>query len=258
LKIWVLFLLPSLLFAQNLKISDKRSAQRILDGEFGKVGQTFFCGCDFFRKDINLKSCGFSFEKYFDRQKRVEWVSVVPEELMAQSFPSFKGHQNCKRVKSLPTRSNMRSMGFSTSYYNYTTTPKPFEGIECVRKEEKLFNRMESDLYNLVPENGAINALKGNASLADIEIFAPQFGKCNLKILNNRFTPPTSLKGDVARIFLYMDSSYPRRKIISDREKKLILYWNKVDPVSKEECERALKIQEIQGNANPFVQKFCK
>jgi deoxyribonuclease-1 len=55
-----------------------------------------------------------------------------------------------------------------------------------------------------------------------------------------------------------MDSSYPRRKIISDREKKLILYWNKVDPVSKEECERALKIQEIQGNANPFVQKFCK
>ncbi len=258
MKNWILFLLPSLLFAQNFKISDKKSAQRILDEEFGKIGQTFFCGCDFFRKDVNLKSCGFSFEKYFDRQKRVEWVSVVPEEAMAKSFPSFKGDKKCKRVESIPTRSSMRSMGWSTSYYNYTTTPRPFEGIECVRKVEPLFNRMESDLYNLVPENGAINVLKGNARLADIEVLVPQFGKCNLKILNNLFTPPSSLKGDVARIFLYMDSSYPGRKIIPDREKKLILYWNKVDPVSKEECERALKIQEIQGNANPFVQKLCK
>jgi len=151
----------------------------------------------------------------------------------------------------------MRSMGNSPSYFNYTLTPKPFVGIECVRKVDERFNRMESDLYNIVPEVGAIAALKKESRLADIEVFVPQFGQCNLKILNNLFTPPSSLKGDVARIFLYMDGAYPNRKIISSQEKKLIDYWNKMDPVSKEECQRARKIQEIQGNENPFVQKFC-
>ena len=251
-----LLLFPSL-FSQNLKISDARSAARILNNEFGPSGKTFFCQCPYFRKDINLKACGFSFEDFFDRQKRVEWVPVVSPESMAKSFASFGGHESCKRVDRIPTRSSMRSMGNSPSYFNYTATPKPFDGIECVRKVDALFNRMESDLYNLVPEVGAIAALKKETRLADIEVFVSQFGECSLKILNNFLTPPSLLKGDVARIFMYMDWAYPGRNIITPAEKKLIEKWNRMDPVSKEECERARKIHEIQGNENPFVQKIC-
>jgi len=252
-----LFLFP-LLFSQNLKITDIREANRILNNKFGPSGSTFFCQCPYFRKDINLKACGFSFEEFFDRQKRVEWVPVVSIDSMARSFDSFKGHQACKRVNQIPTRSRMRSMGGSGSYYNYALTEKPFDGIECVRKVDELFNRMEADLYNLVPEVGAITILKKDAQLADIEVFIPQFGNCNLKILNNLFTPPSSLKGDVARIFMYMDWAYPGKNIISLSQKKLLENWNRMDPVSKEECERARKIHELQGNENPFVEKLCK
>lgn len=254
--LFYLLLLP-LLFAQNQKILDHKAAIRILNEEFAKTGETFFCKCPYFRKDVNIKACGFTFENYFDRQKKVEWVAVVPFESMARSFISFSGHENCKRVERIPTRSSMRSMGNSPSYFNYSATPKPFNGIECVRKVDELFNRMEGDLYNLVPETGAIAAIKKESRLADIEVFMPQFGACNLKILNNLFTPPSSLKGDVARIFLYMDWAYPNRNIILSNEKKLIEYWNKMDPVSKDECQRARKILEIQGNENPFVQKYC-
>lgn len=255
--LFYLLLIP-LLFSQNQKISNFRSATRILNEEFGKTGETFFCKCPYFRRDINLKPCGFSFENFFDRQKRVEWIPLVSAESMARSFASFAGHESCKRVERIPTRSSMRSMGNSPSYFNYTTTPKPFDGIECVRKVDELFNRMEGDLYNIVPEVGGISDIKKDAKLADIEVFVPQFGKCNLKILNNLFTPPSPVKGDVARIFLYMDWAYPNRNLISPREKKLIDYWNKIDPVSEEECQRVREIQKIQGNANPFVQKYCK
>ncbi len=257
MKVWPFLLFSSLLWGQNQIISDYKSALRILNEEFGNSGKTFFCQCDYFRRDINLKSCGFSFEKYFERQRRVEWVPVVSPEIFAKSFSSYKGHEDCKRVKSIPTRSSMRSMGFSTSYYNYTTTPKPFDGIECVRKVDRLFNKMEGDLYNLVPENGAVNVLKGSSRLADIHILIPQFGACNLKIINNFFSPPSSVSGDVARIFLYMNWAYPGKIELTSEEKKLIDYWNKVDPVSSDECQRASKVQKIQGNANPFVQKFC-
>jgi deoxyribonuclease I len=251
-----LLLFPTL-FSQNLKIPDARSAIRILNNEFGSTGKTFFCQCSYFKRDINLKSCGFSFEGFFDRQKRVEWVPVVSVESMAKSFASFGGHESCKRIDRIPTRSSMRSMGNSPSYFNYTLTPKPFDGIECVRKVDALFNRMESDLYNLVSEVGAIAALKKESKVADIEVLVPQFGKCNLKILNNLFTPPSALKGDVARIFMYMDWAYPGRNLITTSEKKIIENWNRIDPVSKEECQRARKIHEIQGNENPFVQKIC-
>ena len=254
----IFLLLFPILFSQNLRIENKSQAISILNNEFGGSGKTFFCECPYFRRDINLKPCGFSFDKFFDRQKRVEWVSVVSEESMARSFKSYGGNESCKRIKDIPTRSRMRSMGRSVSYGSYTLTPKPFEGIECVRKVDELFRRMESDLYNLVPEVGGIGELKKESKLADIEVFVSQFGSCNLKILNNLFTPPSSLKGDVARIFLYMDFAYPGRNIISLKEKKLIDQWNKMDPVSKDECERARKIQEIQGNENPFVNKLCK
>jgi deoxyribonuclease-1 len=55
-----------------------------------------------------------------------------------------------------------------------------------------------------------------------------------------------------------MDHSYSGRNFILPTEKRLIDFWNKMDPVSSEECKRVRKIQEIQGNENPFVQKFCK
>ena len=70
--------------------------------------------------------------------------------------------------------------------------------------------------------------------------------------------PPNYRKGDVARIYMYMDSAYPGRGIISKKNKKLFVAWDKMDPVSKKECQISRAKAKLQGNNNPFVIKRCK
>jgi deoxyribonuclease-1 len=54
-----------------------------------------------------------------------------------------------------------------------------------------------------------------------------------------------------------MDSVYPGRGIISKKNRKLFDAWNKSDPVDEWECERAKRIEKIQGNRNEIVWMKC-
>ena len=56
---------------------------------------------------------------------------------------------------------------------------------------------------------------------------------------------------------MYMDSAYPSRGIISKTNRKLFEAWNEIDPVDKWECDRAKRIERIQGNSNPVVLENC-
>ena len=55
-----------------------------------------------------------------------------------------------------------------------------------------------------------------------------------------------------------MDSVYPGRGIISKKNRKLFDTWNKSVPVDEWECERAKRIEKIQGNRNEIVIERCK
>jgi deoxyribonuclease-1 len=50
-----------------------------------------------------------------------------------------------------------------------------------------------------------------------------------------------------------MDAAYPGHGIISDKNRKLFEAWNKEDPVDDWERERARRIEQVQGNPNPYV-----
>jgi deoxyribonuclease-1 len=54
-----------------------------------------------------------------------------------------------------------------------------------------------------------------------------------------------------------MDSVYSGRGIISKKNRKLFESWNQSDPVDKWECERAKRIEKIQGNRNEVVMRDC-
>jgi deoxyribonuclease-1 len=56
---------------------------------------------------------------------------------------------------------------------------------------------------------------------------------------------------------MYMDSVYPGRGIISKKNRKHFELWNKSDPVDQWECERAKRIERIQGNRNEVVMENC-
>jgi deoxyribonuclease-1 len=50
---------------------------------------------------------------------------------------------------------------------------------------------------------------------------------------------------------------YQGRGIISKKNRKLFDSWNQSDPVDELECERAKRIEKIQGNRNEVVMKDC-
>ena len=73
----------------------------------------------------------------------------------------------------------------------------------------------------------------------------------------NLYPPIGGVRGEIARTYLYMDSVYPGRGIISKKNRKLFDAWNKSDPVDEWECERAKRIEKIQGNRNEVVRRDC-
>ena len=117
-----------------------------------------------------------------------------------------------------------------------------------------VYRYMQADLYNLVPANGQVNALRSNYSYAIIPGEPRQFGDCDMEIEGKKAEPRPEVRGDIARIYFYMNDVYPGKGIISKKNRKLFHAWNKADPVDKWEKERARRIERIQGNSNKFVQ----
>ena len=84
-----------------------------------------------------------------------------------------------------------------------------------------------------------------------------EFWKCDVEIKNKKVEPKESIRGEIARTYLYMDSVYPGRGIISKKNRKLFDAWNRSDPVDEWECERAKRIERIQGNRDEVVMESC-
>lgn len=116
---------------------------------------------------------------------------------------------------------------------------------------------MEGDLHNLVPSVGAINALRSNYSFGDAIGEDKELCKNGLQLEGRKISPPNHRKGDVARIYFYMNEQYPGKGIISNKNQKLFEAWDKIDPVSQEECTLHQKKALIQGSVNKFVQRGC-
>ena len=84
-----------------------------------------------------------------------------------------------------------------------------------------------------------------------------EFLKCDVEIKSRKVEPKESIRGEIARTYMYMDSVYSGRGIISKKNRKLFESWNQSDPVDEWECERAKRIEKIQGNRNEVVMRDC-
>jgi deoxyribonuclease-1 len=82
---------------------------------------------------------------------------------------------------------------------------------------------------------------------------AHAFGRCDLEIEDQKIEPRPAIRGDIARSYFYMNAAYPERGIVSAKNQKLFEAWDKEDPVDAWECERVRRIEQLQGNKNPFV-----
>jgi deoxyribonuclease I len=241
-KIFVILMfvfIGSTLFAPemgNTRINSFGKVKKILRKLYQNHRITFYCGCTYDR-EVNHSSCGYKPKrpltkkgKKNKRAFRIEWEHVVPAHAFGKSFKEWQiGDPKCGGKK----------------------------GRKCARKN-KLFARMEADLYNLVPAIGEVNSNRSNYSMADIPGEEREYGSCDVEIKGRKVEPRPAVRGNIARTYLYMDWAYPGRGIISAHERKFFETWDKADPVDDWECERARLIEKVQGNANLFVKRSCR
>ncbi len=207
------------------------SKKILLDQVYFDHRQTFYCDCPFDLKKRVIPSDKYTPKRKTRRSETIEWEHVVPAEAFGRSFIEWReGDSTCVDRKG-----------------------KTFKGRNCARKASREFRLMEADMYNLVPAVGELNGDRSNYSYAMIPGELREYGACDFEIENRKAEPREEIRGDIARIYFYMDWAYPGHGIVSSKNRKLLESWAKTDPVDAWEIERARRIEEIQGNSNPFV-----
>lgn len=111
----------------------------------------------------------------------------------------------------------------------------------------------KGDLHHLFPTDNKANGLRGNLAYAEV---VSDNGKLaadcsSSKLSLTGFEPPDAIKGDLARAHFYFAIRY--QLSIDDKLEALLRKWHEQDPVDDAEMKRNRRIEEIQGNRNPFI-----
>lgn len=195
------------------------------------IAQTIYCQCRYTESAVDHKSCAYKpQQKKSARDYRIEWEHVVPASVFGRQFDEWANKKDYKRCAKK-------------------------SGRQCAGLLNPAFRAMEGDMYNLYPAVGSVNAARSNYPMAEIsEDSEVVFGTCDFKLSKQRVQPRAGVRGDIARVYLYMEWAYPEFLIIgNEANRKMFWQWADNDPVSNEEKVRAEAIMAIQGNCNPFV-----
>lgn len=195
---------------------------------------TLYCGVHFGADKSIVLQDGFIVTKYKARAKKVEWEHIVPAENFGKTFKEWRdGHPDCRDKEG-----------------NY------FKGRNCATKTNLEYRYMQSDMYNLYPAIGAVNAMRSNYNFQMLSNAKPAFGVCDMKFVDRKVEPPARARGQIARSYKYMQSAYPRYKM-SRQQQQLMDAWDTQYPVEQWECTRSKRIEKLQGNSNKYLKILC-
>ena len=156
---------------------------------------------------------------------------------------------------------------------------------ECYNREHSLpkswwgadtSEPMYTDLHHLIPTDRLANTQRSAWPLGEVDDVQWTNGSSKLgygtfgsNSSNLTFEPADEYKGDFARIYFYMATCYMNKSFTQNRyggkifkagtadlnQTALDLYleWHRKDPVSQKEISRNNKVEQKQGNRNPFV-----
>ena len=108
---------------------------------------------------------------------------------------------------------------------------------------------------NLTPAIGALNRARSDDFYGMVEGEVRQFGQCDFESPGDITEPWPQVRGDIARIQLYMLDEYGDTLGFQFEHSYLsMLYrWSLEDPVTDREIEINQRICEQQGKGNRFV-----
>jgi deoxyribonuclease-1 len=193
---------------------------------YNNQGKTFYCGCDWKNRKVDLSSCGYKIRKNAKRALRTEAEHIIPAYWLAQLTSSGR---ECWQTGTKLKGTNGRKY--------------------CLKNNEK-FKQAHNDLMNLVPAIGEVNGDRSNYKFAMIEGESRDYGSCDIEINKSgtrnsrRVEPAQNIRGNIARIYFYMERKY--RLKLSKQTAALMQAWNKEDPVDELEALRVAKIKAIQ------------
>lgn len=192
---------------------------------------TLYCSCTYTPdKKVNLASCDLTALGTSTRANRTEAEHVFPASRIGARLRCWN--------EPICTRADGES----------------YKGRECCEDIDPWFETAHNDLHNLYPEVGSLNGSRGDYDFGMVDGEAREYGGCDFEI--NRDTdlvePTDSVRGEIARAYLYMETTYGL-PLTSD-ERKMLLDWHSKDPPEEWERERNRRITEIQGVGNPYVQ----
>lgn len=207
--------------------------------------KTIYCWCDYDNtKNVSTSKCWYINDgRYVSRSKKIEWEHVVPAENFWRWFKEWRD--------------------WSPECIN--SKWQSFKWRSCAEKVNKEYRYMQADMYNLFPAIWWLNGLRSNYQMSEIPWEKRIFWKCDFEIQssyinNNKVTvvePPENMKWDIARVYEYMAITYPQHFSISNKMKNLFNVWKKIDPISKNECDRYHIIKKIQKNTDIILEKPC-
>ena len=123
---------------------------------------------------------------------------------------------------------------------------------EC-RETSPRFNRIEADLHNLYPARADVNDARSSFRFGEISGERRVFGDCDFEFdaRQRSVEPRPASRGEIARAMFYMHQQYGLT--IFRRQGEMLLRWHRQDPPGEAEQRRNDRIEQVQGNRNPYI-----
>ena len=121
------------------------------------------------------------------------------------------------------------------------------------RATSPAFNRIEADLHNLYPSRSDINKARSNYPFTLIAGEPRVFGRCDFEIDERQriAEPAPAARGRIARAMLYMADEH--NLYLKKNLRLRLVEWDRKYPPNEKEIQRNYRIEQIQGNRNPFI-----
>lgn len=228
----ILMLVPVIVPGPALAFESYAAVKRVLyDKVFAVDRRTLYCRCPFdAARRPDLGACGYRISGNAERAGRVEVEHVVPASWIGAG-------RRCWREKICRDRRG-----------------QAFKGRKCCLRTDAAFRAAYQDLHNLRPVIGEINDRRRNYRFAVIDGERRAFGRCDFEVdpSSQSVEPRPEIRGDIARISLYMAETHGIR--LSPTQRDQFRAWHRADPPDEIERRRSRLISGFQGRGNRFVE----
>lgn len=195
--------------------------------------RTFDCGCGFTPAGrVTHGACRYETRADEDAARTLRWAHVVPPSDLGAS-------RKCWTAPSCKTKSG-----------------EAVSGVECCLATDAVFARMHADLFNIVPMIQELADDRAGYPFGELEGEPRMYGRCDFEVDHSlgEVEPPEAIRGDIARIYLYMADTYPDSVKLSPLQAKRMKAWSAADPPDADERARAAAITKIQGVPNRWIE----